>query len=102
MQAWVRDHAYNDVRADLDSKVFDYFRLMITDRILVSDTVKFVATSIQPPDYERLSTPLLHRPSQPEIENYLAVLASELARWREHRQGMDACLGRVAAPCMPP
>ena len=84
---WQRSHAYEEVREQLDTLACDYFRLTPTDRILVDDTVQFVATSIQPPDYDRLATPLLSRPSKPEIERYVAVLAKELADWRSRSRG---------------
>ena len=61
-----------------------------TDRILVVDTAKFIATSIQPPSYERLTTPLLHRPAKAEIEQYITVLIEELAKSRTRNHGEGA------------
>jgi len=84
---WLRDHAYAEVRKELDTLVYDYFRLTSAERILVDDTVQFVAVSIQPPDYERLTTPLLHRPARHEVERYVDVLAGELVDWRTRWEG---------------
>jgi hypothetical protein len=87
---WQREHAYSEVRAELFDSVFDYFCLSRADRTMVMETVKFVAPSIQPADYGQLTTPLLQRPSQTEIKRYVNVLASELARYRERRDGVGS------------
>ena len=92
---WQRDHAYAGVKDELDGLIYDYFRLTPTDRILVDNTVRFVATSIQPPDYERLSTPLLHRPGKVEIEAYVEVLAKELSEWRARDKGQGSLIVRA-------
>ena len=83
----LRSHAYASVRMDLDDLVFNYFQLSDSDRMLVRDTVRFVATSIQPSDYARLKTPLLRRASEPAIKRYVDVLTAKLAEWREHCGG---------------
>ena len=83
----LRSHAYASVRMNLDDLVFNYFQLSDSERMLVRDTVRFVATSIQPSDYARLETPLLRRASEPEIERYVDVLTAKLAEWREHCGG---------------
>ena len=82
-----RSHSYASVRTKLDDLVFNYFQLSDSDRMLVRDTVRFVATSIQPTSYAQLTTPLHKRASESEIERYVAVLATELAHWRERRGG---------------
>jgi hypothetical protein len=84
---WQRDHSYADARAKLNELVFDYFQLSSTDRLLVHDIVNVVAASIQPQDYMRLATPLLHRPSRSEIASYAEILASELKTSRERARG---------------
>ena len=83
----LRSHAYASVRMNLDDLVFNYFQLSDSERILVRDTVRFVAPSIQPSDYARLRTPLLGRASEPEIKRYVDVLTAKLAEWREHCGG---------------
>ncbi|MCP3998141.1 MAG: N-6 DNA methylase [bacterium] len=90
-----RAAAYAKVREDVDTGVFDYFLLDDMERAVVEDTVRFIGASIQPPDYDRLDTQLLRRPSEPEIDRYLDVLAEELARWRERRGGAGALKVRV-------
>lgn len=92
---WLRDHEYAKVRDDLDGLVYDYFRLTQNERVLVQDTVRFVATSIQPPDYQQLSTPLLHRPSNPEIQEYVRVLSKELGAWRAQDKGKGSLTVRA-------
>ncbi|ULJ74476.1 hypothetical protein [Rhizobium gallicum] len=84
---WQREHAYLRVKEELDGFILDYFRLSPSERVLVRDTVKYVAASIQPSDYMHLSTPLLHRPQKPEIKEYVDVLAQELADWRGQDRG---------------
>ena len=83
----LRSHAYASARTTLDDLVFNYFQLSDSERMLVRDTVRFVATSIQPADYARLGTPLLRRVLGPEIERYVDVLTAKLAEWREHCGG---------------
>src|SRR5438445_1990146 len=87
---WQREHAYVEVRAKLFDHVYDYFCLTKADRILVAETVKFVAPSIQPAGYAQLTTPLLQRPTATETKRYVNALASELARWRERRNGVGS------------
>ena len=89
---WQRDHEYVQVRDELDGLIYDYFRLTQNERVLVRDTVQFVATSIQPPDYQRLSTPLLHRPSNPEIKEYVEALSKELGAWRAQDKGTGSLI----------
>ncbi len=92
---WQRDHAYGEAKEKLNGLIYDYFRLTPNERVLVEDTVRFVATSIQPPDYQRLSTPLLHRPSNPEIEAYVGALAKELGKWRAQDKGKGSLIVRA-------
>jgi hypothetical protein len=84
---WQRDHAYDGVRPRLFELVFDYFGLGSSDRIIVAETVRWIAPSIQPAHYAQLTTPLLQRPSHEEITQYVGALAAELKGWRELRQG---------------
>jgi Eco57I restriction-modification methylase len=84
---WQREHPYAQRREELFNHIFDYFCLTKADRVLVDETVKYIAPSIQPADYGRLSTPLLARPTQGEIGQYANALASELTNWRERRRG---------------
>lgn len=84
---WQRDHGYAGVRQTLDELIFDYFRLSPSDRLLVRDMVGTVAGSIQPADYTRLATPLLHRPSANEVSSYVDILARELEAWRTRSGG---------------
>lgn len=84
---WIREHAYSKVQDELTDLIYSYFRISDTERILVTDTIKYIATSIQPQDHDHLSTPLLHRTSRPEIDAYVSVLAKELATWRNRRGG---------------
>jgi hypothetical protein len=92
---WQRDHDYAKVKDELDGLIYDYFLLTPNERVLVEDTVRFVATSIQPPDYQRLSTPLLHRPSNPEIEGYVDALSKELGDWRAQDKGNGSLIVRA-------
>lgn len=92
---WQRDHEYANVRDELNGLVYDYFRLTQSERVLVQDTVQFVATSIQPPDYQRLSTPLLHRPSNLEIKEYVGALSKELGAWRAQDKGKGSLIVRA-------
>lgn len=85
---WQRGHSYFEKRKILDDLVFDYFRLSPSDRLLVGDIVGVVAASIQPADYARLVTPLLHRPSKNEIAGYVDILARELEDWRKRSGGI--------------
>jgi hypothetical protein len=87
---WQREHSYVREQDNLSDHVFDYFGLTKTDRILISETVKFIAPSIQPADYGHLTTPLLQRPTQSEIKKYVNVLAAELALWRRRRNGVGS------------
>ena len=84
---WQRDHAYSSINDRLNGLVYDYFQLTTAERVLVHDTVQVVAKSIQPPDYDRLATPLLHRPDENEIKTYVAALANELSNWRARNAG---------------
>ena len=92
---WQRDHDYEKTREELNSLVYDYLRLTPNERVLVQDTVRFVATSIQPPDYQRLSTPLLHRPTKSEVEEYVEVLSKELGNWRAQDNGKGSLIVRA-------
>jgi hypothetical protein len=92
---WQREHAYARVKDELDSLIYEYFLITTTERILVEDTVRYIATSIQPPDYQRLSTPLLHRPVMREIERYVEVLANELSEWRSRDRGQGSLIVRA-------
>lgn len=92
---WQRDNAYLSIKDRLDGLVYKYFQLTDTERVLVQNTVEFVAKSIQPPDYERLATPLLHRPSESEIKAYATALADELSNWRARDAGKGAIEVRV-------
>ena len=76
--------------AKLYDQVYDYFELSEAERLLVQGTVDVVAKSIQPPDYLRLATPLLHRPSSDEVKLYANALAAELSRWRTRNGGAGA------------
>lgn len=87
MPEWQRDHGYSEARAALDELVFDYFELSLSDRLLVRDMVGVVASSIQPADYAKLATPLLHRPSAAEVSAYVKTLARELDIWRKRTGG---------------
>ena len=87
---WIREHAYRRAENELASLVCSYFRLSDMERLLVGDTAKYIAASIQPQDYESLTTPLLHRASRAEIEGYISVLAKELTSWRKRRGGEGA------------
>ena len=84
---WQRDHGYAGARHAIDELVFDYFQLSASDRLLVRDMVGVVANSIQPADYAKLATPLLHRPSAHEVSTYVDTLASELETWRNRSGG---------------
>jgi hypothetical protein len=84
---WQRVHAYHGIRDKLFDLVFDYFDLTVSDRLLVKETVMWVAPSIQPASYNELTTPLLQRPHQEEITRYVGALAGELRAWREFRNG---------------
>jgi hypothetical protein len=84
---WQRDQAYDAAAESINELVYDYFLLTEADRIVVGDTVKYFATSIQPPDYERLTTPLLNRPTNRELQLYTKVLSKELATWRARGRG---------------
>lgn len=84
---WQRDHGYADARHAIDELVFDYFQLSASDRLLVRDMVGVVANSIQPADYAKLATPLLHRPSAHEVSAYVDTLACELEAWRNRSGG---------------
>lgn len=84
---WQRDHGYAAARQALDGLVFDYFQMSASDRLLIYDMVGVVAGSIQPADYAKLATPLLHRPSPGELESYVDVLALELEAWRNRSGG---------------
>lgn len=92
---WQRDHGYAMVKDEMDGLIYDYFRLTPNERVLVQDTVRFIATSIQPPDYQRLSTPLLHRPSNLEIEGYVEALSKELGDWRDQDKGKGSLIVRA-------
>jgi hypothetical protein len=92
---WQREHAYTRVKDELDGLIYEYFLITPTERILVEDTVRYIATSIQPPDYQRLSTPLLHRPVTREIETYVEVLANELSEWRSRDKGQGSLIVRA-------
>ena len=74
----------------LNGLVYDYFALSDTDRIMVSETAKFIAPSIQPADYEGISTPLLARPGPDEVDSYVSALGGELMRWRDTHSGNGA------------
>jgi len=84
---WQRDHGYSAVRHAIDERVFDYFQLSAPDRLLVRDMVGVVANSIQPADYAKLATPLLHRPTATEVAGYVDTLAQELEVWRSRSGG---------------
>ncbi|WP_414833020.1 HsdM family class I SAM-dependent methyltransferase [Afifella sp. YEN Y35] len=84
---WQRDHGYTAARHAIDELVFDYFQLSASDRLLVRDMVGVVANSIQPADYAKLATPLLHRPSAHEVSAYVDTLARELETWRNRSGG---------------
>lgn len=84
---WLRDHGYAGVRHELDELIFDYFQLSPSDRLLIKDMAGVVAGSIQPADYTKLATPLLHRPSADEISAYVDILARELEAWRTRSGG---------------
>lgn len=90
VEEWQRDHAYAAMRDTLDELVFDYFQMSESDRLLVRDTVRTVAASIQPQDYARLATPLLHRPTRDEVADYTRILASELKATRRRTGGQGA------------
>jgi hypothetical protein len=87
---WQRDRAYSKIGDQLDCLVYDYFQLTSAERIIVQDTVRVVANSIQPANYERLSTPLQQRPSEDEIREYASTLAKELSGWRARFAGEGA------------
>lgn len=90
VEEWQRDHTYAAMRDTLDELVFDYFQMSESDRLLVRDTVRTVAASIQPQDYARLATPLLHRPTRNEVADYTRILASELKATRRRTGGQGA------------
>ena len=92
---WQRDQEYANVKDKLNGLVYDYFRLTQSERVLVQDTVQFVATSIQPPGYQRLSTPLPHRPSKLEIKEYVGALSKELGAWRAQDKGKGSLIVRA-------
>lgn len=81
---------YTRKTEELYDQVYDYFELTDAERLLVRGTIDVVARSIQPPDYLRLATPLLHRPSADEVELYANALSEELARWRARNGGAGA------------
>jgi N-6 DNA Methylase len=83
---WQREHDYAAMKTAFDELVFDYFQLSASDRLLIRDIVGVVAASIQPKDYARLTTPLLHRPAESEVTAYVDVLMGELEAAR-HRSG---------------
>ncbi len=85
-----RPVTYAEVRKRLDERIFDYFLLSDMERAVVGDMIKFIAPSIQPPDYDRLTTQLLQRPSELEIKRYINVLAAELAQWRKRSGGVGS------------
>jgi hypothetical protein len=84
---WQRDHAYDRVQSRLFDLVYEYFGVGNSDQTLVAETVKWVVPSIQPAEYDQLTTPLLQRPSREEIAVYAGTLAAELRGWRELRRG---------------
>lgn len=84
---WLRDQSYATHRDDLNASVFRYFGLSQADALLVDDMVGVVANSIQPADYAGLATPLLHRPSRPEVAAYAKLLSHELTEWRKRTGG---------------
>ncbi|MBY3123219.1 HsdM family class I SAM-dependent methyltransferase [Rhizobium laguerreae] len=84
---WQREHVYLRAKAEMDELILEYFCLTPSERILVSDAVKYVSASIQPADYQHLATPLLHKPQKHEIEKYVATLAAELIQWRGRDRG---------------
>lgn len=86
-QEFHRSHAYEAAKQKLDKLVFDYFQLTTSERVLVENAVDVIATSIQPGDYSRISTPLLHRSENDEIDAYVKTLARELGDWRERDGG---------------
>jgi hypothetical protein len=69
--------------------------LTSNERILVEDIARFVVSSIQPSDYQRLSTPLLHRPRGEEIKAYIEALAKELGEWRAQNKGQGSLAVRA-------
>jgi len=85
-----RGTAYEKINDRLNGLVYDYFQLTDAERVLVEDTVQVIAKSIQPPDYERLATPLLRRVDEDEIRAYVSALATELAAWRLRNGGKGA------------
>ncbi|HBO4218290.1 TPA: N-6 DNA methylase [Pseudomonas aeruginosa] len=87
---WQRDIAYNNISQQLNNLIYDYFQLTSTERILVEDIVQVVTKSIQPANYQRLTTPLLHRPQKDEVQEYLSELSKELSHWRERSSGKGA------------
>jgi hypothetical protein len=82
-----RDKAYSGEAADINELIYQYFGLTDSDRILVKDVAGFVAKSLQPPDFDCIATPLLHRPAREEIDEYLKTLSTELAHWRRSQNG---------------
>lgn len=92
---WQRDQVYEGIRKALDDLVFEYFQLSPAERLLVQDTVGAMASSIQPSDYGRLATPLMHRPEKDEFEAYANTVVVELSNWRSNDGGKGALDVRV-------
>ena len=89
---WQRDHAYDRVQSSLFELVYEYFGIGKTDQQLIAEMAKWIVPSIQPADYDQLTTPLLRRPSREEITLYASTLGAELREWRGLRRGAGALI----------
>jgi hypothetical protein len=86
--ACLRADAYQRVRESLDALVFEYFGLSEPECLLINDTVRFIAPSIQPADDAHISNALMERPSPQEIDRYVQVLSKQLVGYRDSRAGV--------------
>jgi hypothetical protein len=75
------------MRDSLDLAVFEYFGLTEFDRLLVDDTVRVIAPSIQPSDHAQIANALTARPTTSDVDRYVRVLSGQLSRSRERLSG---------------
>jgi hypothetical protein len=78
---------YQEIKAELDDAVFDYFGLTEQESILVRETVEVLMPSIRPRSFKSLDTPAQHPAAKSDFKAYAKSLGEALTDWRKRARG---------------
>lgn len=79
--------AYEDVRAEIDGEIFQYFGLYEEEKALILETCEVILPSVRPRNYRSLDTPIQRPATQEDFDCYAKGLADALTSWRERTSG---------------